>query len=165
MGRIRSRLTYANVMATLAVFLILGGGAYAAFHLPRNSVRSKNIVNGQVKGTDVAEGTLGKVPGARSANPAAFAHVIYDGSVDTANSKGITQANVTYTGSLDDKYCFRRLPFRPRGAQVTVDYSDSPNAVQVFHFDLGTLVPCPPGTQAYVWGATDSASFYIAFYR
>jgi hypothetical protein len=27
---IRSRLTYANVMATIAVFLVLGGGAYAA---------------------------------------------------------------------------------------------------------------------------------------
>ena len=28
--RIRSHLTYANVMATIAVFLVLGGGAYAA---------------------------------------------------------------------------------------------------------------------------------------
>jgi hypothetical protein len=32
---IRSHLTYANVMATLAVFLVLGGGAYAAFQLPK----------------------------------------------------------------------------------------------------------------------------------
>jgi len=50
---IRSHLTYANVMATLAVFLVLGGGAYAAFHLPKNSVRSKNIVNGQAKRPDL----------------------------------------------------------------------------------------------------------------
>jgi formylglycine-generating enzyme required for sulfatase activity len=41
-------------MATIAVFLVLGGGAYAAFHLPKNSVRSKNIVNGQVKTPDLA---------------------------------------------------------------------------------------------------------------
>jgi hypothetical protein len=53
MGRIRIRLTYANVMATLAVFLALGGGAYAAFHLPKNSVRSKNLVNKQVKKPDL----------------------------------------------------------------------------------------------------------------
>jgi hypothetical protein len=52
--RLRSNLTYANVMATLAVFLVLGGGAYAAFHLPRNSVRSRNIVNGQVKPPDTS---------------------------------------------------------------------------------------------------------------
>ena len=29
-ARIRARLTYANVMATLALFVALGGGAYAA---------------------------------------------------------------------------------------------------------------------------------------
>jgi hypothetical protein len=56
LGRIRRQLTYANVMATLAVFLVLGGGAYAAFHLPKNSVRSKNIVNGQVKLSDLKGG-------------------------------------------------------------------------------------------------------------
>lgn len=28
--RFRARLTYANVMATLAVFIALGGGSYAA---------------------------------------------------------------------------------------------------------------------------------------
>ncbi len=54
MGKLRPHLSYANVMATVAVFIALGGGAYAAFHLPRNSVRSENIVNGQVKANDLA---------------------------------------------------------------------------------------------------------------
>ena len=49
MRRIRDHMTYANVMATLAVFLVLGGGAYAVIHLPRNSVSSRNIKNGEVK--------------------------------------------------------------------------------------------------------------------
>jgi hypothetical protein len=62
MSRIRRHLTYANAMATLAIFLVLGGGAYAAFHLPKNSVRSRNIVNNQVLGKDVKESSLGKVP-------------------------------------------------------------------------------------------------------
>lgn len=56
MRRIHGHLTYANVMATIAVFLVLGGGAYAAFQLPRNSVRSNNIVNGQVKSQDLGVG-------------------------------------------------------------------------------------------------------------
>ena len=43
------KLTYANVMATIAVFLALGGGAYAALNLPKNSVSSKTIRNGQVR--------------------------------------------------------------------------------------------------------------------
>jgi hypothetical protein len=56
--RLRSHLTYANVMATLAVFVALGGGTYAAFHLPKDSVRSKQIKNGQVKSVDLATGAV-----------------------------------------------------------------------------------------------------------
>src|SRR5881296_1014743 len=43
LARIRAGLSYANVMATIAVFLALGGGAYAALKLPKNSVGSKQI--------------------------------------------------------------------------------------------------------------------------
>ena len=45
-------------MGTLAVFLVLGGGAYAALQLPKNSVKSRHIVNGQVKGADLAQGAV-----------------------------------------------------------------------------------------------------------
>jgi hypothetical protein len=58
--RFRPRLSYANVMVTILVFVVLGGGAYAAFHLPKNSVRSKNIVNGQVKGADLGRAAVSK---------------------------------------------------------------------------------------------------------
>jgi hypothetical protein len=58
MQGIRRHLTYANVISTLCLFILLGGGAYAAFHLPKNSVRSKNIVNGKVKGHDVAKSAI-----------------------------------------------------------------------------------------------------------
>jgi hypothetical protein len=43
MSRIRNKLSYANVMATLAVFIALGGSSYAALTLPRNSVGSAQI--------------------------------------------------------------------------------------------------------------------------
>jgi hypothetical protein len=52
------RPTYASVTATIALFLALGGAAYAAFHLPKNSVKSKNIVNGQVKSKDLAPNAI-----------------------------------------------------------------------------------------------------------
>lgn len=45
---LRGRLTYANVMATLAVFLVLAGGAYAATRLPKNSVGTKQLKNGSI---------------------------------------------------------------------------------------------------------------------
>lgn len=41
--RFRRHLSYANVMATVAVFLVLGGSAYAAATLPKNSVGSKQL--------------------------------------------------------------------------------------------------------------------------
>ena len=62
------RLTYANVTATLALFIALGGGAYAATALPKNSVGTaqikKNAVTGAkikssaVASSDVKDGSL-----------------------------------------------------------------------------------------------------------
>jgi hypothetical protein len=82
--RIRENLSYANVMATIAVFIALGGGAYAAVNLPKGSVgakqlkkkavRTAKIAGGAVTGAKVApdtltgtaidESTLGTVPNA-----------------------------------------------------------------------------------------------------
>jgi hypothetical protein len=43
MSRFRPRISYANVVATLALVLAASGGAYAATQLPKNSVGSKQI--------------------------------------------------------------------------------------------------------------------------
>ena len=45
---LRSHLSYANVMATIAVFVALGGTSYAVAKLPRNSVSAKQIRQGAV---------------------------------------------------------------------------------------------------------------------
>lgn len=58
MGVVRDRLTYANAAATAGLFAALAGGAYGAFHVPRNSVRSATIVNGQVRTADLARGAV-----------------------------------------------------------------------------------------------------------
>jgi hypothetical protein len=41
--RALKHLTYANVMATIAIFLVLGGVSYAAIKLPRNSVGTRQL--------------------------------------------------------------------------------------------------------------------------
>jgi hypothetical protein len=46
--RIAERLTYANVVATLALFVALGGASYAAIQLPANSVGRAQLRNGAV---------------------------------------------------------------------------------------------------------------------
>ena len=51
---IRRRLTYANVASSLALFIAISGGvAFAVTQLDPNSVKSKHIVNGQVKPKDL----------------------------------------------------------------------------------------------------------------
>ncbi len=51
----RRRLTYANVMSTIAVFIALGGVSYAVIRLPANSVGTK-----QLKAHAVTKGKLAK---------------------------------------------------------------------------------------------------------
>jgi hypothetical protein len=49
---IRERLGYANVMATIAVFIALGGTSYA-LTLPRNSVGSKQLRANSVRSSEI----------------------------------------------------------------------------------------------------------------
>jgi hypothetical protein len=51
-------LTYANAMATLALFVALGGGAYAATRLPKNSVTTIQVKNGSLLSKDFKSGQL-----------------------------------------------------------------------------------------------------------
>jgi len=55
--RLKSHLTYANAMATLAMFIALGGGAYAVT-ASKNTVTSKSIRTGAVKSEDVQDNGL-----------------------------------------------------------------------------------------------------------
>jgi hypothetical protein len=52
-AKLRQRLSYANVTATLALFIALGGTSYAAINLPRNSVGTKQIRSGAVRSGDI----------------------------------------------------------------------------------------------------------------
>jgi hypothetical protein len=52
------RLTYANVMATIAVFVALGGTGYAASRIPRHSVGHAQLRTNAVTSLNVRNGTL-----------------------------------------------------------------------------------------------------------
>jgi hypothetical protein len=94
--QIRKRITYANVMSSIAVFLVLGGAsAYAAkkigsneikgnsittgkikkeavsaSKIKKNAVTTAKIANGAVTGAKLNLGTVGTVPNANHANTA-----------------------------------------------------------------------------------------------
>ena len=147
----RSGLTYANIVATLALLVGLSGGAYAAAALPRNSVGAKQlrknavtrvkIKNGAVSGAKIAanavtgyhvvESTLGKVPSAASADHATSADsATTAGSSTTAGSAALsrldyesTTADVpsTYVSATASASCATGLYLTGGGARVSND--------------------------------------------
>ena len=56
--KLRGRVTYANVVATLALFIALGGTSVAAIQLGKNSVRAKQIAAGAVGTSEVKNRAL-----------------------------------------------------------------------------------------------------------
>jgi len=67
---LREKLTYANVMATIAVFLVLGGSAYAATQLPKNSVGAKQLKNGSITPPKLSGAAKKALQGAKGATGA-----------------------------------------------------------------------------------------------
>jgi hypothetical protein len=102
--QIRKRLTYANVMSSIAVFLILGGAtAVAAKKIGSNEIKANSIKTGKivkeavttakikkeaVTGAKVNESSLGQVPSAANAANAdklgGVAPSGYEGKIDWA---------------------------------------------------------------------------------
>jgi hypothetical protein len=59
MKRLSNHITYANLISTLCLFVLLGGGAYAAARitLPKNSVGAAQIKTGAVRSRQVKNGS------------------------------------------------------------------------------------------------------------
>jgi hypothetical protein len=81
--QIRKRLTYANAMSSIAVFLMLGGATAIAAKtvLPKNSVGPKQIKRNAVNGQKIADGS---VTAAELADAAVTLAKLADNSVDGA---------------------------------------------------------------------------------
>ena len=79
MKQVRKRLTYANVMSTIGIFLVLGGAtAFAASQLRKNSVGSKQLKKNSVTAAKIKKNAVTK---AKIKNGAVDGAKIIDGSV------------------------------------------------------------------------------------
>lgn len=183
------RPRHGTVVAYLALFLTLGGTAFAAASLPRNSVGTAQIRNNAVTGAKVRNGSLtaadfrrGSLPrgpqgatgpagpagpqgpqgpaGSSGAN-VALGLVAANGAV--TNGNGMSTANVSNPSV--GGYCIFGLQPAPQNIQVTPQHTF--NGAIVANAVLGPVGTCPTNTQITVvltsvaTGGAISSPFFI----
>jgi hypothetical protein len=116
------KLTFANVISVIALFAAVGGSAFAATQLPKNSVGTKQIKKGAVTTAKIAESTRAKLIGSKgpkgdqgppglSGAPATtlFAQVKSDGTANAAGSpitaKRLSNGNYVVNFARDVTHC------------------------------------------------------------
>lgn len=178
MKRIRQQFTYANVMSSLAVFLVLGGGAaYAAKKIGSHQIRGNSITAKKIRKNAVTAGKIradavttakidqGAVTNDKIGPDAVDATKLAAGFVAPAAEKLTHSANVSFEGTVlagsvgvaqanvihasTGFYCFSGLSPAPVGGVATIDYSEAGEDVEI-QLDTGPGVACPLGTQAFV---------------
>jgi hypothetical protein len=161
MKALRPRLSYANVISTLALVLALSGGAaYAAIELEKNTVGSKQLkknsvttakikgdaVNGSkvkagsLTGTDLDVSTLGKVPSAASADRAVDAN--HATSADRAVSADRAASASTVTAGAVTPAGLSQVPAARVFSNIDQPLSDGITSIVTFNtesFDFGGL--------------------------
>lgn len=178
MNQIRKRLSYANVMSSIAVFLVLGGGAaFAAKKIGTNELKGSSVTTAKIEKNAVTASKIKKnsITTAKIAKGAVKGGKLADGSVSVpklavgfvaptaerlARSANISVGGTVLAGSLGIAqanvthpstgfYCFSALNPAPVGGVATVDYSEAGENVSV-QLDIGQGPVCPVGTQAFV---------------
>jgi hypothetical protein len=153
LSRLWSKLSYANVMATTAVFVALGGTSVAAISLTRNSVRSKHIAKGQVKRSDIGRSAVNSTKVAnRSLRLIDFrAGQIPTGPPGTPGQPGSPAASMlmgTVPFLVNSETANSTFAFPPIGvAEAAGGAMLSPNQTVVLR-DLAVSVPTAPGAGA-----------------
>jgi hypothetical protein len=99
--RLRGKLTYANVVSSLCLFLLLGGGAAVAAGIGKNSVGAKQLKKNSVTTVKVKNGAIteakiaaGAVTETKIAKGAVTASKIADGSLTGAQIDASTLGTV-----------------------------------------------------------------------
>ncbi len=151
MQQLRARLTYSNIVATVALFIALGGVGYASSkingkQIKRNSLPGDRIKRGSITLDELSPSTRlalkgNKGPAGTPGSALAYALVASDGTVDPSNSRGISTANIGAPAA--HVYCLHDLPFTAHVFNVT----PSEIATQAQLISPGALGPlCPAHT-------------------
>lgn len=159
-----------TVIACIALFVVLGGGAYAAkkiTKLPKNIVKAKNISEGAVTEKKIKNGSVTQLklaPGVGST--AAYARVTNSGVGDSAPALDATKSkNVTVsspTGTDPGLVCIdASVPVKSISANVEVQ---SAGAVAATEVQIPAGSTCPATADALVRTATN-VNFYVTLFN
>jgi hypothetical protein len=149
---IRKHLTYANVVATLALFVALGGGAYAVSNIASGDIKNDTIRSADlrdrkaVKGADVKRDALGgKEIAEQSLDAARFVRIAGDepGACDPSSTALIDCAAVT----IDFARRSRLLAFATGGQRSASGDAKAECEVQVD--GTSTALRANPGEQGF----------------
>lgn len=102
MKQIRQRLTYANVMSSIAVFFVLGGAtAFAATKIGANELKANSVLTGKIVKEAVTAGKIknSAVTTGKLANAAVTSDKLADNAVTTTKiaDKAVTGAKINVT--------------------------------------------------------------------
>ena len=133
----RPQLSYSSVVATIALFLALGGSVYAATQLPKNSVGPKQLRKDAVRSSKVKNGSL---------LPSDFkAGLLPHGPQGPAGSRGPAGPQGP------------QGPVGPQGPGAVKLFFDAPNDNEVV--TLGTIGPWTLRAQCVTGGSSVPAPF------
>ena len=168
-------LTFANVASAVALTVALGTGTtYAATHLPKNSVTSKQVKNGSLRAADFKTGQLPAGP-TGPAGPAGapavslFAAVLDSNSVNPATlgtNKGAVSVSDSAGPSTNDAPYVITFDRNLTGC-VALATSGGPNTTTAFN--IGPMAVKISGATVIAFsfntaGAPQDTSFMVAVY-
>jgi hypothetical protein len=151
--QIRKRLTYANVMSSIAVFLVLGGGAaYAAKKVGSNEIKGNSITTGKIKKEAVTKAKIKKaaVDASKLADNAVTTSKIADDAVTGAKVKESTLGTVPDASKLAG---LEAGAYQTRVRWALVDSGANGNEGQILAQSGGVSIASGTGGFSYLnWG-------------
>lgn len=154
MKHIRKRITYANVMSSIAVFLVLGGAtAYAAKKIGSNEIKGNSITTGKIKKQAVTSSKIknNAITTAKIANDAVTGEKVKDGSL-TGSDLNLSSVGTVPTAGSAQPVAFARV-----NAAGVLDTANSKNVGSVTR--IGTSIYCFSGIPFPVRGGQVTIDF------
>ncbi|HEY5054057.1 MAG TPA: hypothetical protein VII45_11685 [Solirubrobacterales bacterium] len=156
MNQIRKRLTYANVMSSIAVFLVLGGAtAFAATQvLPKNSVGAKQLKKEAVTASKIKNGavTASKINPTGLTVPNATHATTADNATHATTADNAT--NATNATTAENATALAKVTYVQSASIVSPVGGGTVNNPS----DTAGSVTCPTGTSAVGGGFTTSGA-------